>query len=128
MASSARINYAQRKPKTTQSVGTVGETVTINIKFNQINLQNSKLANGNLSQYIVKWSKLPFFVLMQEPATHAGRVSGLPPSSQLFATDKPRAAIAATPDLNIWGINGLTTSNMAACLWKTGLEECQTSL
>jgi hypothetical protein len=55
MASSARVNCAQRKPKTTQSVGTGWQTVKINVKFNQINLLKSKLANNNLSQCMVKW-------------------------------------------------------------------------
>jgi hypothetical protein len=90
------------QPKTTQSAGTGRQTVAINVKLNQINLQKSKLANGNLSQCMVEWSKSPFFVLIQEPVTHMGRVGGLLSSSQLLATDKPRAGIAATPDLNIW--------------------------
>jgi hypothetical protein len=55
--------------------------------------------------------------------TH-GQSEQIASRSQLFTADKPRAAILATPDINIWGIYGLTTSNVVACLWKTSLKEC----
>jgi hypothetical protein len=93
-------------------------------QFKQINLQKSGLASGNLAKSMINWSKLPLFVLMQEPAVQkGGSISGLPKGTQVFAGKTPRAAIAATRDLNAWAMDDFTTNDIAACLWLTGQEE-----
>src|SRR5712671_6366246 len=90
------------------------------IFIKQINLQKSKLALANLASCLVEWSSTPFFVFLQEPWTNNGRITSLPRGTQVFAAQHPRAAIVTTPEMNAWPMTGMMSSDVAACIWKTG--------
>src|SRR6266496_610358 len=94
---------------------------TNSVRFNQLNLQKSRVATANFSQCLINWSKLPCFALLQEPYTSTYGLVGFPRTSQMFfASKSPRAAIIASPDLKLWAMDDFTTADISCCLWKTG--------
>ena len=70
---------------------------------------------------MTQWSNSPLFALLQEPATTSkGKIESFPRGTQIFADGlHPRAAVLATPDLNVWAIPEHTSRDVAVCLWKT---------
>jgi ribonuclease HI len=118
MSDGARAKMPKSNPNPTQGSGTdrqTGKTVT----FKQINLQKSAMATSNLAAKVSDWSSSPLLVFLQEPATHKGRLVSFPAGCQTFAGSKPRAAILASSDLNVWAMESFTTSDITACHWKT---------
>ena len=91
------------------------------IQFRQINLAKSKVATANFGSCMVKWSDNSLFALIQEPATtKRGRIESLPRGTQTFSAGlHPRAAVLATPELNVWAMPEHTSRDVASCLWKT---------
>ena len=91
------------------------------IIFKQLNCAKSKSATANFGNCITKWSSSPLFALLQEPATTtSGKLVSFPRGTQVFADGlHPRAAVLATPDLNVWAIPEHTSRDVASCLWKT---------
>jgi len=64
-----------------------------------------------------------FVICLQEPPVHKGKVSGFGSQHTLFYDIKcgrPRTAIYASNDLNLWLLPGFTEGDMTTCLWRNG--------
>ena len=93
----------------------------VRVLVKQLNLQKSKIATANFSHKMTEWSRNSLFALLQEPAiSKGGKIASLPRGVQVFAARHPRAAILATPGMDVWALPSLTTPDVAVCLWKTG--------
>ena len=89
----------------------------------QINLGKGELATANVSQCLAEsdGSLLGFF---QEPyTTRSGRIPSLG-GLQVFSANVPRAAIVATPDMQLWPMPGYTSADVVAVTWITGQALC----
>ena len=64
-----------------------------------------------------------FLLCVQEPPLHQGRITNFDGSHTLLydrSAKRPRAAIYASRDLNLWQVNEYTSDDLVTCLWKTG--------
>ena len=67
-----------------------------------------------------------FLISLQEPPVHNSRVVGLGTQQNVFfdrTTDRPRTAIFASRDLQLWAVPEFTTKDLTTCIWlKDGRE------
>lgn len=105
-----------------------------NVIGGQINLQKGQTGVCSLLQYLLpqKHTKLfgnknknndnAFLICLQEPPTNKGRIVGFGSSGQLLydrSSKRPRAAIFASRDLDIWLVPEFTNGDIVTCIWKT---------
>ena len=106
----------------------------------QINLQKGQLGATNLMDHLrshlhtcsqpstdnnVGPSK-SFLICVQEPPVREGKIICFDQTHNLIydrQTDRPRAGIYASRDMNIWPMPEFTIGDMATGLWKTGDED-----
>ncbi len=67
-----------------------------------------------------------FLYFLQEPPVKDGKVVGFGRRNQVFqanSRDRPRAAIYASRNLNLWLVNEFCSQDIVTCLWKRKEEE-----
>ena len=109
-----------------------------NVLCGQINLQKGRLGVSSLNNYLNSQLQTnqtnqsqtdqfgqkhqSFMIAIQEPPVWENKVTGLSSSNQVFydraANKRPRAALYAARDLNIWQVSEFTSPDMVTCLWK----------
>ncbi len=107
-----------------------------NVLGAQINLQKGLTGTLSLMEYLrtALHTNPPknegninsFFICVQEPPLRNEKVIGFGKAHNLFydqSSCRPRAAIYASKDLNMWLVPEYTTGDMATCLWKTEKED-----
>ena len=115
-----------------------GPSSTSHVLGGQINLQKGQAGASNLMKYLQtrlqsksnnnKYSLLvnSFIISLQEPPTKDGKILGLDKRNHIFSdrsTNRPRAAIYASKDLNLWLSTEYTSADIATCIWLTDEEE-----
>ena len=80
----------------------------------QLNCHKSNAVSANLVNKLFKPTQI---ALIQEPHTIEGRITGLSNISKHYFKDKrPRAAILATPNINLWYCDEFSNRDMATTL------------
>ena len=76
----------------------------------------------NEEAHMIQMSKIcGFLTFLQEPPTTPKRVVGFSPNNHLFydaSADRPRTAIYASKNLNLWPVSEYTDRDITTCLWK----------
>ncbi len=85
----------------------------------QLNLQKSKTACANLGKTLSGLNKFIYYI--QEPHIYGDRISGIPRNvGSFFKGSSPRAAILASPGLDLWFHPRYSERDVSTCIWKTG--------
>ena len=83
--------------------------------------ENITLAERNIQDRNIN-KATAFLVCLQEPNTHGTRVTGLDRGNHLLydttAKERPRTAIYASRNLNIWPATQFTTRDLTTCVWR----------
>jgi len=84
----------------------------------------SRLHTKNSSHVQMQGENISSFVIcLQEPPTKNGKVSGFGLQHPVYydvKCNKPRAAIFASNDLNLWLLPEYTEGDMVSCVWRNG--------
>jgi len=100
-----------------------------NVLCGHINLQKGDPGALSLMEYLRTslrtnniFAPKSYLMGVQEPPSYRGRIKSFSRDGVLYydtLSDRPRAAIYASRDLNLWVAPEFTNGDMATCLWKT---------
>ena len=92
------------------------------IKFFQHNLNKQIAAVDILVKQQLSILKEAFICLVQEPNSRGGKLTGWPAKGMqkfLPSGDRPRVAITASSDLDLWYDSKFSDEDVCTCLWKS---------